>query len=387
MMIRKPWWQVYMNEATDGTEGGASGGAAEGDADAEGGDASGEPAGEPKDMLEAINRGLDGKTETASTLSAEEQAAADAKAAEEKAEKELAEKVAAGDPAAIAAKAEADAKKAAEAAKPKDLKTLELTDADKKMMKAATATRYNEVLTIAKTERARADAAEARASTLAESRDAILGVLEQTQTSDEDLVQLLEFNRLTKTGKPEDLKAALGVVNAQRAHLMKALGVAGDGYDPLQEHPDLLKDVEDQKITQERALELVANRRAEALRRAGETKAKTAEDKAAQQAEQQSNAIASIEKWGLDKARTDIDYKAKEPTITARIEQIVRDYPPHLWLKTIENVYAAIVVSKPAAAANVGGGKPLRPSGAKPGGAAPSSMSEAIDQALGYAKT
>ena len=387
-MFKQMWWRRYQDETSDEGTGDAGGGAPAG----EGGEGAGtesaaQPAGEPKDMLEAINRGLDKKTDAAPVLLAEEQAAADAKAAEDKAAEELAAKVAAGDPAAIAAKAAADAKAAEDAKKPKDLKTLELTPEDKRVMKGKTAERYNEVLTIAKTERARAEAAETRAAQSDQAREAILGVLEQTHTSDDDLVQLLEFNRLTKTGKPEDLKAALGVVNAQRAHLMKALGVAGDGYDPLQEHPDLLKDVEDQKITQERALEIVANRRAEALRKAGESKANASAEQTRLAQEEQTSAISAIEKWGMEKARTDIDYKAKEPTITARIEQIVRDYPPKLWLKTIENVYAAIVVSKPAAAANVGGGKPLRPSGAKPGGAAPTSMEEAISQGLGYAKT
>lgn len=414
------WWRIYQEEADDGTTG-AGGGAtttttttpADGAAAPADGSAAAAPAGGEKKvdgapkvdpMVAAIDAGLgyepgkDGKKDApaAGTTKApvgetpEAKDAREKKEAEEKAIKERDEKAAAGDPEAIKAKAAADAKAKIEAAKPKDLKTLELKPEEKAAMKAATAARYNEVLAIAKSERAAREAAEAKIGPLAQSRDAILGVLKETNTSDEDLVQLLEFNRLTKTGRPEDLNAALAIVNAQRGNLMKALGKKGDDYDPLNEpgNADLKKKVEDQSITEDVALELAASRRAAALTRAGEAKGEQARQAQEQINQAHAKGLAAVEGWCAQVARTDIDYNAKETILLPKIDQIVATYPPHLWLPTIKQAYELIVVQKAPAQPPAGGGnQPLRPSGAKPGNAAPTSMAEAIDQGLGYVKT
>lgn len=352
-------------------------------------------------MADAISQGL-GYTEkppgtegaTAGQTPEEKaaaKAAADTQAAEALAVKQRDEKAAAGDPDAIKAKQDAEAKAKAEAAKPKDLKTLELTEADKRVMKGKTAERYNEVLTIAKAERVRAETAERNAVALSGSRDAILSVLKETNTTQEDLGNLLEFNRLLKSGKPEDMETALKVVTNQRLALLKALGREGDGHDPLTEFADLLQDVEDQKITRERALELAAVRKRDAI-----TQANSDATSRAQQSEQQrkdahvkavNDGLASIDTWTAGIAKADIDFKAKEAILLPRIEGIIRAYPPNLWLQTIKTVYDSIVVTKAAPPLPNSGNTPLRPSGAKPGGPAPTTMNEAIDQGLGYAKT
>jgi DNA-binding phage protein len=60
--------------------------------------------------------------------------------------------------------------------------------------------------------------------TLTEARDAILGVMEETKTSQEQLAAYLEFNALLQSSDPKDLEAALGMVEKQRTALYKALG-------------------------------------------------------------------------------------------------------------------------------------------------------------------
>lgn len=403
------WWRIYQDENPgDGTDvgGGAGAPAADEAAPPAGGAAPASGAekkdeGAPATMEAAIDKalgytaGVDGKGEppAAPAKGAPAGETPDAKVerekqeAEAKAVKERDEKAAAGDPEAIKAKAAAEAKAKSEAAKPKDLKTLELTAGEKAVMKAATAARYNEVLGIAKTERARAEAAEARLKPAVEAREAILGVLRETQTTDEDLAGLLEYNRLTKTGKPEDFTAALAIVDAQRANLLKLLGRKGDGYDPLTEpgNADLKADVEDQKITEDRALEIAAQRKREALVKAGEQRGERQRQTQDQINKAHEKGLAEVTAWSAGLARTDIDFKAKESILLPKIDQIVADYPPHLWLKTIKQAYELIVVPK-ASAAPAKEDTPLRPSGAKPGGPAPTSMGEAIDQGLGYAK-
>lgn len=365
-MFMKSWFRVFEEAGETGDTGaGAATDAVQGEG-AEG--QAQEPA---KDMLSAIDSALGYQKGEAKPDATTEDDSAKAKPDAEE------------DPEAAKAKAEAEEKAKADE-KPKDLKSLELTTDEKKAVSVRTQQRFNEVLGIAKTERAGREAAEQREAVLAQSRDAILGVLRETNTSDQDLAQLLEFNRLTKTQRPEDLEAALQIVSAQRLHLLKALGREGDGHDPLKEHADLLSDVEDQKITRERALELVAARRRAMIQQASERRGHQEQSQTRQAQEVQESALAKIDSWSAQMAAGDLDFKAKEAILLPKIQQIVREYPPNLWLTTIKTAYEMIAVPKSAPATS--GPKPLRPSGAKPGGAAPATMEEAINQGLGYGK-
>jgi len=358
MLIRKSWVQEEAGETGDtGTGAPATGGT---------------------DMLSVIDNALGYKAPEGETEAPASEAAPES--TPEAGEGQPTEGAEAADPAK-----KPEEKKPEEG--PKDLKSLELTDQDKRAMKQATAARYQEVLSIAKTERQAREAAEAQAQALAQSRDAILTVMKETHTTEQDLGALLEFNRLTKTGRPEDLKAALEVVNTQRLHLMKALGVQGDGYDPLTEHKDLLQDVEDQRVTRERALEIAGARKSEAIRRQNEQRQAQSGQQAQQAQQVQEQALSGIEKWSAEMASTDIDFKAKEAILVPEITAIVRENPPSTWLPMIKTAYRLITVKKAQEAVPGAGPKPLRASGAKPGGAAPTSMMEAIDQKLGYAKT
>jgi len=252
------------------------------------------------------------------------------KEAEAKAAKEIETKAAAGDPAAIAAKAEAEKKAKIEAAKPADLKALELTKEVRAQMKAETAQRYDKVLSVAKTERAAREAAEAKLTPALQARDAILDVLKQTNTTDDHLARLLEYNRLRQSTRPDDLQAALAVLDIDRGHLLKALGRKSDGYNPLDEpgNADLRKDVEDQAITEARALELAAQRKREALARVGETRTNQQRQTQEQRSQAIDNGQKEVDAWAAQVARTDIDFKAKEAILLPKIDEIVKKYRP-----------------------------------------------------------
>jgi len=219
---------------------------------------------------------------------------------------------------------------------------------------------------------------------LSDAREAIVSVLEETHTSDEQLGQLLEFNRLVQTG---DYESALKVVNAQRTALLKSLGREEPGVDLLSEFPDLVQDVEDEKIDRKRALELAGSRRAQAVAAARERERRGQEDaKSEREREftaQRDRAANEIDEWTKELARTDVDFKAKEAKLLEQSDSVFKNYAPRDWLKTLKIVYSNMSVSKPAALPGTKDG-PLRPSGARPGTPAPGSMKEAIDQGLGY---
>jgi hypothetical protein len=342
----------YLDQADDAGSQGAGGGGA---ADLGGADASlpaGRDDGKPADMLDAIDSGLGYKAEGgdgekgAAAPSAEEKSAAEKKTADEQAIKDRDAKAAAGDAAAIKAKTDAESLAKAEAAKPKDLDALALTDAEKKAWKKETAERFEQVRTIAKEERAARTAAEQQVAVLAQSRDAILGVLKETNTTDADLVALLEFNRLQKSADASSLEKALKVVDGIRTRIMKTLGKEGDGNDPLTEFPDLQQEVTDMKISKERALEIVATRKRDALAEAERQRSGQQQHTEQQIQKARETGVNQIETWSTQTAKTDLDFKAKEAILLPQIEGIIKHYPPHLWLQTIKNVYAAIVVQK-----------------------------------------
>lgn len=281
--------------------------------------------------------------------------------------------------------------KVPEQPKAKTLDELQLTAVEKKAMHAKTQARFQEVFSTLKERTAEVERLTSERKGLAEARDTILGVLEETHTSNDELANLLEWNRLIKEGTSESMGRALQVLEVQRTALLKLLGREAPGFDPLEAHKDLQDDVEEARITRERALE-IASHRTDKSRADGKAAAEARALSASRQdAESRSaasqGALAKINAWASKVAGEDIDYKAKEGRVLAAIAGIVTKYPPALWLQTIQMLYESLPVAVEAKLPASGNG-PLRPSGAKGGGPAPNSMLEAISQGLGYgAKT
>ena len=276
---------------------------------------------------------------------------------------------------------------------PSKLKTaaeLDLAPEKKKLLAADTRMRFGELINTLKThEAARAKDAETIKG-LTEARDTILGVMEETGTSQDQLAAYLNFNALLHSQNPKDLEQALGMVEEQRAALYKALGrePKGGDIDLLAEFPDLQKLVEAEDITREAALELAAARRDKAARAENAQRQQQQQREKTQTAEQQKaageKALKDIEVWTSGLAKTDLDYKAKEDKLLAKLDGVLKNYPPDKWLATLQLLYDGIEITK-APATTGGSSKPLRPSGARPGAKAPNDMLDAINQGLGYA--
>lgn len=275
-------------------------------------------------------------------------------------------------------------------AKAKTAAELDLKAEQLKLLKPETQARFREMIGTLKAHEGTIAKQTETISTLSQARDAILGVMEETNTTQDELANYLEFNRMLKSGDAKDLEAALGLIEKQRAVLYQALGrePEGGGLDLLADFPDLAKQVEDSEITRAAALEIAKGRRERSAREQAAQRQQT-QQRTQQQTEQQKKeaaegALAEIDKWVVGLSKSDLDYKAKEDKLLAKVKGVVDKYPPHLWLPTLQMMYDGIEVQKAAAPAG-GGNRPLRPSGAKPGAKQPASMQEAIDQGLGYA--
>jgi hypothetical protein len=393
---------VHLFDETNGDDpNGTTGGATGGDGDATGGadDTTDKTAGgddtdittqtgakdETNSMLKAITEGL---AKTAPKVDLEEdpaKKAADAAAAAAKTEKH-----ANGAPKKDAAGNDLDDKgvitKKAEAPKAKTAAELDLKPDEKKALGQKAQARFSEVITTLKAKEAEVTALTEKMKPLEEARQSIMGVLEETNTTSEQLSAYLEFNMLVQSQKPADLQKALDIVEEQRAALYVALGKEpGDGgIDLLQPFPDLAAKVADGQITREDALEIAQGRRDKAARDEQAQRGERQQQSAKQVQQSRDNALASIEGWVKSLASSDIDYKAKEAKVIDQVDKVIQDYPPEQWLPTLKLLYQGITITK--AAPQKRSETPLRPTFAKPGAKAPGSMEEAIDVGLGYAK-
>jgi hypothetical protein len=270
----------------------------------------------------------------------------------------------------------------AQAPKPKSAAELALKPEELKALGAKTQQRFGEMINTLKAHEGTIAKQTEQIKGLSEARDAILGVMEETGTTQEQLANYLEFNALLQSTNPKDLEQALQLVENQRASLYKALG-----REPQGDFSDLAKQVDEEEITRAAALEIAAGRREkqardEAARREQE-KTRTTQQSAEQKKQAADAAFGEIEKWSLGLAKSDLDYKAKEDKLLGQLDEVLKEYPPNLWLTTLKRLYAGIEIQK-APAPSGKQNQPLRPSGAKPGAKAPSDMLEAINSGLGY---
>ncbi len=277
-----------------------------------------------------------------------------------------------------------------QAPKLKTAAELDLKPEEKKALHTKTQARFAEVISTLKAHETTIAQQAEQVKTLTEARDAIIGVMRDTQTTQDELGSYLEYNLLLKQGTVQSLNRALEVVNQHRTAILQALGKEEPGVDLLADFPDLAEDVSESRLTRERALEIAQGRRDKVAReqasREQQERQRAQTQTAAQRKQEQDAALVELEKWTASLAKTDLDYKAKEDKLLAKVDGVIKKYPPNLWLSTLQMMYEGIEVQK--APASPGGKQqtPLRPSGAKPGGAQPKDMLEAINQGLGYAK-
>ena len=240
--------------------------------------------------------------------------------------------------------------------------------------------RFQKLVETAKQEKERATKAEA---TIAE-KEAIVtnfrAVLDETKTSSEDLSQLLEYNRLVKTG---DLESALAVLDEQRSLVARMLGRPIEGVDVLDEFGDLKQEVTDGTLTIARAAEIAKSRRIqEALQNQRQTQEQTQQQAGAKQ-KAVNDAIGSIQTFAAEMAAKDVDYAKKEEILLKSVETISSRFPPNLWPEQVRMLYENISVLQ-TPQPNQQRITPLRPNSGGGGTAQPKSMLDAINNGLGY---
>jgi hypothetical protein len=191
-------------------------------------------------------------------------------------------------------------------------------------------------------------------------------VFEEAQMSSDEFAEYVNFHTLYRSG---NFTEALKILDGFRTELAKAAGVKTDGFNPLDQFPDLKEQVDKHQITEAAALELAQRRTAEKNRETGADAAgkadKAKKDESDRREKVRKDSIAAVDTFMVEMRDTDIDFAAKEPLITEEVlEGLVADFPPHLWAKQIKFIYDNLRPEKketirPLRIGGLGGGSPV----------------------------
>lgn len=399
-MAMNTWFRYpYLEEANDGT-GGAAGGS--GGAEPSGSEPAAPAAPQtPVDiaagMFDAMQKGLSGESDDDIQQPGSVVEPADGRARDEAGR--FVKQDPGGEPSRSGSQPASQPAKPAEASQllgadgqpidktkpqaPKKADDFALTDDEKKGLRPQSQQRFQQLITHAKEREAEVERLSTENAALSQARDNIMTVLTEHKVEPDDFVQLVSFNRLVKDG---DLDGALAMVEDYRGQLLRALGREAPGVDLLTEHPDLKARVDAQQLSREDALALVKARRLEQSVTHQNQQHQRAQQSEQQVQRQQNDALSAVNAWNA-KMRADLDYDAKAAILLPELEGIIRDYPPNLWVPTLDRLYKGLRVTAPQQQEQQQrqpGPTPLRPSGAKGGAPAPSNYAEAIANGLGY---
>lgn len=214
--------------------------------------------------------------------------------------------------------------------------------------------------------------------------DELMRAIGETGTSPEQFGNVMDALTLLNRRDEKSKRDGIAALRKLADEAAQELGDTPPGVDPLEGHADLKEDVEDGRITKERAVELAQarNRQAAGGKREQQQTEAQREQAAIETAKNELNALEA------ELLRSDPLYRAKRAQIEGVFRIAAETLPPAKWAAEYRRLYQAAKVAAPAQPPvrqrvpdGTGAKNPARPGqNANAGGpAAPKSLSEAID--------
>lgn len=262
----------------------------------------------------------------------------------------------------------------------KTAKDFEIPPEQAKLLKAETRERFQGLIEHTKAIESEFAKVKTDYEAVIQHRDGFAAVLKECGISGhEDLMPLLDYQRNMTSGNFQAVYDQLKPIMDQ---VCQHLGIAYDAADPLAKHADLQADVDDGKITRERALELVRTRNEASLRERSQQHEQQTQQQQQARRQLEEKAIGDIERWTRGLAKSDVDYSKKEAKILAKVQNVIANYAPEQWLPTLTMLYGEIKVDAPTQQSSQQ--TPLRSGGGKNPAPQHSNMLDAISAGLGY---
>lgn len=195
------------------------------------------------------------------------------------------------------------------------------------------------------------------------------GIIKESTAKPEQLQSLLGYAQAINSGDPGAMNSAFDALAKELAWLGGQIGREVPGMvDPLAEHPDLAKEVEDGELSRKRALEIAKQRAGTA--RATETAGRREEEQAREREfrEAAERAVSEITALGDRLKASDPAFAQKVEALKPTIEIIKSHVHPSQWAAQIETAYRKLPAMAPAAAAPPAPShQPIRPTGSSAG--------------------
>ncbi len=221
----------------------------------------------------------------------------------------------------------------------------------------------------------------------AQARDELVGHITGAGMDGEKFGVLLDYAAGVNSGDPVKMQRSYDILMSELTYLAGALGHTLPGQNPLQGHADLIKEVEEKKLTEARALEIAQQRN----RAAASTKLQSSmtEAQRSQQGRQQAEATArqGLTQLGQQLSTRDgvAEYRRKAGIAVGMLQQTMPNIDPRHWVSTFQRVYdkvpAAPAAPRAAAPAAKTGAQPMR-GNKRPSGQSPSKQPKTLFDAI-----
>lgn len=169
----------------------------------------------------------------------------------------------------------------------------------------------------------------------------MVSMVQDTGATPEQYGQALDMVKLINgamSGDRQSAENAYKFLTAEVAGLAKMLGKETDGFDPLAEHADLQREVDNGDLSRERALEIVQTRNASKM------DSQRTQSMQQQQGQQQAQAagVQALNTLGTQLEAQDPQYRAKLPYLLPSLETIKASLPPEQWAAATKQAYDRI---------------------------------------------
>jgi hypothetical protein len=214
--------------------------------------------------------------------------------------------------------------------------------------------------------------------------DGWIAAITSTGTNPQQFALTMQYLTKVNSTNPADLEEAYNIMQGELKALGKVIGKAAPGvYDPLDEHGDLKKRVEDGMLDPADAAEII---KARALSRMSASQRQQQQQTQTQEAARQ-QALAGLTTFGQTMRSSDPLFAAKMPYLESILESVIASgIPPDRWLETVQRSYAKLNIPAPMATPKPTAPNPLRPTGTSPASSSvqkePGSIAEAVNLAL-----
>lgn len=201
--------------------------------------------------------------------------------------------------------------------------------------------------------------------------------IQQTGATPEQFGATMTYLSLVNSGDPAKIEAAFQQIESEYLTLAKALGRPVGGYDPLDDHPDLLEAVNGPDMMDRKyALELAQARN----RQQHTQQARQVQDQTDAQRRALTEGQQALQALDAELAASDPAFKAKLQVLAPAIQAMCAAAPPAEWAGRVREMFARLQLPAAAPAPAPAALPPLRPT--VPGGTQVSRVVDPVDATL-----